>query len=86
MREGNEDKGMGPAPSWQTKLRERLPLILLAVLTVLSGFLILRLTASISFVSDEWDLLLLRQGWGIDQFMAPFHEHTVIAPAFAYHL
>ncbi|MGA7435262.1 MAG: hypothetical protein WBW44_06520 [Solirubrobacterales bacterium] len=86
MREGNEDKGMDPAPSWQAQLRERLPLILLAVLTLVSGFLILRLTASISFVSDEWDLLLLRQGWGIDQFMAPFHEHTVIAPAFVYHL
>lgn len=55
-------------------------------MVVASAVFILRLTSKISFLSDEWDLLLLRPGWGIDQFMDPFHEHTVIAPAFIYHV
>jgi len=86
MTESNAEKGEGPVTSAKAALRERLPLILLAILVVASAIFILRLTSKIGFVTDEWNLLLLRPGWGLDQFMEPFHEHTVIAPAFIYHV
>lgn len=65
-------------------LAGRLPLILLGFAVIGSAVFILGLTSKISFVTDEWDLLLLRPGWGSGQLMDPFHEHTVIAPALIY--
>lgn len=51
-----------------------------------SGALILSLTAGFTFISDEWDLVLLRPGWSPDVFLAPFHEHIVVAPALIFKL
>lgn len=62
----------------------RLPLILLAIAVAGSAAFILGLTSKITFVTDEWDLLLLRHGWGAGQLLDPFHEHIVFAPALIY--
>jgi hypothetical protein len=51
-----------------------------------SGALLLSLTAGFTFVTDEWDLVLLRPGWDPEAFLEPFHEHIVIAPALVYKL
>lgn len=53
---------------------------------VASGILLLSLTAGFTFISDEWDLVLLRPGWGPDALFEPFHEHIVVAPALIYKL
>ncbi len=81
-----DDDHRGAQVRTSAVVRDRLPLVLLALMLLASAGFILRLTAGITFVSDEWDLLLLRQGWGIDQFVAPFNEHMVIAPSFLYHV
>ena len=71
-------------------LGHRLPVspavICLAVAVLAAGIFLLNLTAPLYFVLDEWDLVLLRQGWGADDFLAPFHEHIVLAPSFIYHV
>lgn len=71
-------------------LGRRLPVspavICLAIAVIASGIFLLDLTSPLYFVLDEWDLVLLRQGWGLDAFFAPFHEHIVLAPSFIYHL
>lgn len=61
-----------------------LPWILLGLAMATSATLILSLNSGFTFITDEWDLLLLREGWGPDVFLAPFHEHIVVAPAFIY--
>jgi uncharacterized membrane protein len=65
-------------------LRERAPLILLAVGMVIAAALLLNLTSKLTFIADEWNLLLLRQGWGPGQLLEPFNGHPIMAPAFVF--
>jgi len=69
-----------------TERTKRLPWILLGILMAGSAALIWSLTAGFTFVSDEWDLLLLRPGWSPDTLLEPFHEHIIIAPALVFKL
>lgn len=66
------------------RLHERAPVALLATGMVVSAALILSLTSTLTFIADEWNLLLLRQGWGINQIMEPFNGHPIMAPAFVF--
>lgn len=63
---------------------ERLPLALLAVAMVLSAWLGLRLNSGITFYGDEWDPLINRPGWGLDQIFAPFNGHPTMIPMVIY--
>lgn len=74
------------SPATKNQGTDALPWILLGLLIAASGALLLSLTAGISFIADEWNLLFLRPGWGPDSFLEPFHEHIIIAPAFIYKL
>ncbi len=65
-------------------LIRRLPVILLGLAMVVAGVWILSLTSKLTFIADEWNLLLLRQGWGIGQIMDPFNGHPIMAPAFVF--
>ncbi|MBN8868869.1 MAG: hypothetical protein J0H66_03200 [Solirubrobacterales bacterium] len=67
-----------------TRRQDALPWILLGLLLAGAGLLLLSLTAHIGFVTDEWNLLFLRPGWGPDSFLEPFHEHIIIAPTLIY--
>lgn len=66
------------------ELQRRLPWVLLGVAMFVSGLLLLSLTSGITFVTDEWDLLLLRQSWVPGSFLDPFNEHMVMVPAAIY--
>jgi hypothetical protein len=59
----------------------RLPLLALAVAVVASMVWLLRLTSQLSFIADDWELLVVREGWGADVFLEPFNENIVIGPA-----
>lgn len=64
----------------------RLPIAILAMGLVMSGGLLLDLTARVGFLSDEWNLLIVRQGWGPNQFLEHFNGHPMMAPVLIYKL
>jgi hypothetical protein len=66
------------------RLLERAPEVLLAVGMVVSAAIILSLSSKLTFIADEWNLLLLRQGWGVGQIMEPFNGHPIMAPSFIF--
>ena len=63
---------------------ERLPLALLAVAMVISTWLVLSLNSGLTFINDEWDPLINRPGWGIDQIFAEFNGHPTMIPMVIY--
>lgn len=62
----------------------RLPELVLALLVVISGSLLLSLTAGISFLSDEWQFLFFRQGFDPGMALTPYYEHLIPIPTYLY--
>jgi hypothetical protein len=58
--------------------------MLLAAGLIAAAILLLSLTSKLTFIADEWNLILLRQGWGPSQFIEPFNGHPIMAPAFVF--
>lgn len=85
MEEERGKEGAADAAA-QDDLLRYLPFFLLGLGLVVSGVLILSLTAKLTFIADEWNLLLLRQGWGLSQFLEPFNGHPIMAPALIFKL
>ena len=63
---------------------ERLPIALLVIAMVISTWLVLTLNSGFTFIQDEWDPLLNRNGWGLDQIFAPFNGHPTMIPMVIY--
>lgn len=63
-----------------------LPLALLGVAAAASLVWILSLDSNLTFIADDWMLLVKRQGWGASYFLKPFHGNIVVGPAFVYKL
>ncbi|MEK6277043.1 MAG: hypothetical protein AABM29_03410 [Actinomycetota bacterium] len=61
-------------------------LLCLAVAVVVSAVILLRLQTNLTFVTDDWELLVNRPGSSIGVFLDPYHEHIVIATAVVYKL
>jgi len=57
----------------------RAPVFCLAVAAVASAALLLSLDSHLTFVNDDWSVLLDRRGWSPGTFLAPFHEHIILA-------
>lgn len=64
--------------------RRRIVEACLVLAALLSFFLILRLATRLTFVYDDWDLLINRRGWNAGSFLDPYHEHIVAAPALVF--
>jgi hypothetical protein len=58
--------------------------LLLCVAVAVSCALLISLVSNLTFVSDDWELLVLRPRLTLDAVMQPFHEHIVLAPALIY--
>jgi hypothetical protein len=58
----------------------------LALAVLASGLLLLHLDSSLTFVADDWELLVVRDGWSPSAFLEPFNENVVIGPALVYKL
>ncbi|HWB69341.1 MAG TPA: hypothetical protein VG518_05140 [Solirubrobacterales bacterium] len=56
----------------------------LAVAATTSWALLLALDSHLTFIADDWELLVRRAGWSPGVFLAPFHEHIVVGPALLY--
>ncbi|MDX6595140.1 MAG: hypothetical protein QOI72_522, partial [Solirubrobacterales bacterium] len=62
----------------------RAPLLVLAIAVLASGVLLLALDSQLTFIADDWMLLVKRQGWGASYFLQPFHGNIVVALALVY--
>jgi len=61
-----------------------LPELLLGLAVTVAGVILVNLTTNITFLADEWELLMRRTGWAPDRFLEPFHEHMIMAPTLIY--
>jgi hypothetical protein len=67
-------------------LRSNPALALLAIAVFAAGVMLIRLDSQLTFIADDWMLLVKRHGWGADYFLDPFNGNIVAAPAVAYKL
>jgi hypothetical protein len=74
-------------PPRLTQLDQRkLALLGLAVAVVTSAALLISVDSHLTFISDDWELLIKRHGWSPGVFLDPFHENIVFGPAVLYKL
>jgi len=64
----------------------RAALVGLAIATIVAAIWLLSLDSQLTFIADDWELLVKRQGWGADYFLDPYHENIVVGPAILYKL
>jgi hypothetical protein len=62
----------------------RLPLLALGVAVVASMVWLLRLDSQLTFIADDWMLLVKRNQWSLDYFFHPFHGSIVAGPGVVY--
>lgn len=66
-------------------VRERdLALVGLVIVVLAAGVLLISLDSHLTFISDDWELLVGRHGWGASYFLVPYHEHILLGPAIDY--
>jgi hypothetical protein len=58
----------------------------LAAAVAVAMTLLLTLDSHLTFVSDDWELLVHRRAFSVDALMLPFHEHVVLVPVLVYKL
>jgi hypothetical protein len=61
-------------------------LVLLGAAVAASFVLLLGMDSHLTFIADDWELLVKRQGWSPGVVLDPFHENIVLAPAIVYKL
>lgn len=76
---------MGGSPRTQ-KLVRRAPAILLALAALASTAMLIAFDSRLTFISDDWELLVRRHGFSADLFFEPYAEHIVFAPALIWKL
>jgi hypothetical protein len=64
----------------------RLPTALLAAASAVSAVLLIALCSRLTFLIDDWDLLLHRRGISLDAFMVPHGEHPSMSLVAVYKL
>lgn len=64
--------------------RRKVPILVLAIAVVASAVLLISIDSHLTFIADDWMLLVKRQGWGASYFLKPFHGNIVVAPALVY--
>jgi hypothetical protein len=62
----------------------RASIAVLAIGVLASGALLLSLDSRLTFIADDWELLVAREGWAPDVFLTPFHENIVLGPALVF--
>jgi hypothetical protein len=65
---------------------DRLPALGLALAVAASFVWLIGLDSELTFIADDWELLLVREGWGPEVFLDPFNENIVVGPALLFKL
>jgi hypothetical protein len=63
---------------------ERVALLGLAIAVAASMVWLLRLDSQLTFIADDWMLLVKRHEWSFDYFLHPFHGNLVLGPGVVY--
>jgi hypothetical protein len=63
---------------------DRTATALLALAVAASVGFLLSLASRLSFIADDWELLVKRPGFSSSSLLDPFHQHLVLAPALIY--
>jgi hypothetical protein len=58
----------------------------LGVAVIASAIVILGLDSELTFLADDWELLVARDGLSVATVFEPFHENIVVGPALVYKL
>jgi hypothetical protein len=66
------------------RLTPRNARILLGLAMAASGALLIALNAPITFLLDDWDVLLHRRGFDAEDFLDPHARHLILGPALVY--
>ncbi len=66
--------------------RSRWAVVCLGVAVAVSGALLIGLDSHLTFVADDWALVVKRRGWGAGDFLDPFHGSLIAGPAATYRL
>lgn len=77
----SHDRCLGVAPKLRFIVISLFALAVAAAATVL-----LTMARQLTFVSDDWVLLIGRKGWSTETLLAPFNEHLVLGPLLVYRL
>jgi hypothetical protein len=64
----------------------RAPVLLLALALAASGALLLHYDSHLTFIADDWNLLVVRHGSSPEVFLEPFKENIVVAAVAIYKL
>jgi hypothetical protein len=65
---------------------QRVVFVCLGIAVAAAAIWLLSLDSHLTFVADDWELLVKRQGWNPAVFLDPFHENIVVGPAVVYRL
>jgi hypothetical protein len=77
----------GPAPTRAGEARGwNLFILCLGVLVAASWAVLLALESQLTFYADEWDFILRRRGWSVEDFLDPHVDHIALAPVSVYKL
>lgn len=64
----------------------RVATVCLGIAAIAAAAWLLSLDSHLTFIADDWELLVKRQGWGAEYFLDPYHENIVVGPAILYKL
>ncbi|HEX5930022.1 MAG TPA: hypothetical protein VFY48_11595 [Solirubrobacterales bacterium] len=62
----------------------RAAIVGLALATLAAAIWLFSLDSHLTFIADDWELLVKRHGWGADYYFDPYHENIVVGPAIVY--
>jgi hypothetical protein len=65
---------------------QRVAIAGLGLAVIASAIWLFSLDSQLTFIADDWELLVKRHGWGLEYFLDPYHENIVVGPAILYRL
>jgi hypothetical protein len=84
--DGHRVNGPGPRSLRSINVERLLTRGTLGAAALASALLILGLDSQLTFIADDWELLVARDGLSVATVFEPFHENIVVGPALIYKL
>jgi hypothetical protein len=62
----------------------RVVLVCLGIAVAVAAILLISLDSHLTFIADDWGLLLRKQAWTVGTFLDPYGEHLILGPAIVF--